>query len=84
MSRYLGFEITFFRDIVPWPECQLELPGDGGDGDGDGGAPTTLPTWQEPWTITHRNQISCVGIPHFDMNVRIFRENRVLHNWASK
>ena len=41
--------------IVSWPECQPELPGDGGGGDG---VPTTLPIWQEPWTITHRNQIS--------------------------
>ena len=38
-------------NIVPWPECQLELPGDGGDdgdGDGGGGVPRTLPIWQEP------------------------------------
>ena len=32
-------------NIVSWPECQLELPGDGGGGDG---VPTSLPIWQEP------------------------------------
>ena len=37
-----------------------EGAGDGGGGDGDG-VPTTLPIWQEPWTITHRNQISRAG-----------------------
>ena len=39
-------------------------PGDGGGDDDD--IPRTLPIWQEPWSITHRNQISRSGIPHFD------------------
>ena len=63
-------------NIVPWPECQPELPGDGGD-DGDG-VPTTLPIWQEPWTITHRNQITRTGIPHFD-NLGGLRPHTPLH-----
>ena len=33
-------------NVVPWPGCQPELPGDGG-GDGDD-VPRTLPIWQEP------------------------------------
>ena len=56
-------------NIVSQPECQLELPGDGG-GDSDG-VPTTLPIWQEPWSITCRDQISRSGIDHFDINVVI-------------
>ena len=50
-------------NIVPWPECQPELPGDGG-----GGVPRILPIWQEPWSITCRDQISRSGIPHFDLD----------------
>ena len=37
-----------------------------GDGDGDdydGGVPTTLPAWQVPEGITHRDQISRSGNP---------------------
>ena len=42
--------------------------------DGGGGVPTTLPIWQEPWSITPRDQISRSGIPHFDIssNLKIF------------
>ena len=33
-------------DILPWPECQAEVPGgEGGNGDD---IPTTLPTWPDP------------------------------------
>ena len=37
--------------------------GDDGDGDDDGGVPTTLPAWQVPRGITHRDQISRSGNP---------------------
>ncbi len=37
---------------------------DGGDGDDDGGGvPTTLPGWQVPKGITHRDKISRSGNP---------------------
>ena len=32
-------------NIVPWPECQAEFPG---DADGGDGAPTTLQSGQTP------------------------------------
>ena len=31
-------------NIVSWPECQPELPSDGGDGDG-GDIPRNFPIW---------------------------------------
>ena len=40
--------------------------GDGGGGGGDDDVPTTLPSWQVPESITHRDQISRSGIPHSD------------------
>ena len=45
--------------------------GSGGDGGGDD-VPTTLPSWQVPESITHRDQISRSGIPHSDIYIYMY------------
>ena len=39
------------------------VPSDADGGGDDGGVPTTLPAWQVPEGITHRDQISRSGNP---------------------
>ena len=52
-------------NIVSWPECQPEFPGDGGGG--DGGVPRTLPSGQTPNPSRPGTKYPVRGIPHFDM-----------------
>ena len=50
-SRYLSCESKSnlkTPNIVSQPECQPELPGDGGGDDGGCDVPRTYPIWQEP------------------------------------
>ena len=65
--------IWTFWILVKILDFQISPQNDGGDdGDGDG-VPRTLPIWQEPWSITCRDQISRSGIPHFDNVVKIIK-----------
>ena len=64
MLLFSGHRHSYFLEISI---LVLLVPSDvdgGGDGDGDGdGFPTTLPAWQVPRGITHRDQISRSGNP---------------------
>ena len=60
MLLFSGHRHSYFLEISI---LVLLVPSDadGDDGDGDGGVPTTLPAWQVPEGITHRDQISRSG-----------------------
>ena len=68
MLLFSGHRHSYFLEIsilVLLVPSDADGGGDGGgDGDGDGGdVPTTLPAWQVPRGITHRDKISRPGNP---------------------
>ena len=64
MLLFSGHRHSYFLEISI---LVLLVPSDADDDDGDGGGggdfPTTLPAWQVPEGITHRDQISRSGNP---------------------